>query len=129
MELKYRSEQPDETKLLEFYNRMGWNDFLKLDLHGIRRLIEGSYYMVSVYANETLIGNARIISDGVANAYLCGLGVLKPYRKQGVAAQLIQLLKEKLDADGLLGQFFCEENLRDYYEKRGAVPFAIGMKI
>lgn len=129
MDFIYVSEKPTAEELLGFYNQMGWNDFLGLDLAGMKRLIEGSYYMISAYSNEKLIGNARIISDGVTNAYLCGLGVLKPYRKQGVAAQMLQALKEKMDADGLHGQFFCEESLKEYYEKRGATQFAVGMKI
>lgn len=108
---------------------MGWNDFLGLDLVGIKRLIQGSYYMISAYSNGKLIGNARIISDGVTNAYLCGMGVLEPYRKQGVAAQMLKAIKEKIAADGLHGQFFCEESLKEYYEKRGAAYFAMGMKI
>lgn len=129
MDFIYVSEKPTAKELLGFYNQMGWNDFLGLDLAGMKRLIEGSYYMISAYSNEKLIGNARIISDGVTNAYLCGLGVLEPYRKQGVAAQMLQALKEKMDADGLHGQFFCEESLKEYYEKRGATQFAVGMKI
>lgn len=129
MDFIYVSEKPTAEELLGFYNQMGWNDFLGLNLVGMKRLIEGSYYMISAYSNEKLVGNARIISDGVTNAYLCGLGVLKPYRKQGVAAQMLQALKEKMDADGLHGQFFCEESLKEYYEKRGATQFAVGMKI
>lgn len=129
MDFIYVSEKPTAKELLGFYNQMGWNDFLGLDLVGMKRLIEGSYHMISAYSNEKLIGNARIISDGVTNAYLCGLGVLEPYRKQGVAAQMLQALKEKMDADGLHGQFFCEESLKEYYEKRGATQFAVGMKI
>lgn len=129
MDFIYVSEKPTAKELLGFYNQMGWNDFLGLNLVGMKRLIEGSYYMISAYSNEKLIGNARIISDGVTNAYLCGLGVLEPYRKQGVAAQMLQALKEKMDADGLHGQFFCEESLKEYYEKRGATQFAVGMKI
>lgn len=129
MEFIYASEKPVEKELLDFYNQMGWNDFLGLDLVGMKRLIAGSYYMISAYSSGKLIGNARIISDGVTNAYLCGLGVLEPYRKQGVAAQMIQALKEKINADGLHGQFFCEEPLKEYYEKRGATQFAVGMKI
>ena len=42
---------------------------------------------------------------------------------------MIQALKEKINADGLHGQFFCEETLKEYYEKRGATQFAVGMKI
>lgn len=129
MELIYVLEKPTTKELLDFYNQMGWNDFFGLDLAGMKRLIEGSYHMISVYSKEKLIGNARIISDGVTNAYLCGLGVLEPYRKHGVAAQMIQALKEKINADGLHGQFFCEESLKEYYEKIGATHFAAGMKI
>ena len=129
MEFIYVSEKPTAKELLDFYNQIGWNDFLGLDLVRMQCLIEGSYYMISAYSNKKLIGNARLISDGITNAYLCGLGVLESYRKQGVATQIFQILKEKIDADGLHGQFFCEESLKEYYEKKGATPFAVGMKI
>lgn len=35
MEFIYASEKPAEKELLDFYNQMGWNDFLGLDLVGM----------------------------------------------------------------------------------------------
>lgn len=129
MEIIYTSEKPAAKELLDFYNQMGWNDFLGLDLVGMECMIKGSYYMISAYSNKKLIGNARLISDGITNAYICGLGVAEAYRRHGIAAHMFQALKEKIDTDGLHGQFFCEESLKEYYQKRGAAQFAIGMRI
>ncbi len=115
----YTFEKPTEEALLNFYIQMGWNDFLKLDLLKMKALTEKSSCMAAVYSGNKLIANGRYISDEVTNAYLCGLGVLPAYRRQGIATEIFNMLRENVMNSGLHGQFFCEKNLQRFYEKRG----------
>lgn len=125
----YTFEKPAEEALLNFYIQMGWNDFLKLDSLKMKELIEKSSGMVTAYLNGNLIANGRYISDGVTNAYLCGLGVLQGHRRQGIATEIFNRLKEHIRNNGLHGQFFCEENLQPFYEKLGCQCFGLGMRV
>ncbi|MBO0812428.1 MAG: GNAT family N-acetyltransferase, partial [Microlunatus sp.] len=40
-------------------------------------------------ADGTVVGFAQVLSDGVVQAYLTLLGVLPPWRRQGIASRLV----------------------------------------
>ena len=61
-------------------------------------------------------------------AYLCGLGVSKTYRNQGICTEISRQLVDACKKNNLHIQFFCEKHLVPYYEKQGFVEFAVGMK-
>jgi len=90
--------------------------------------MQQSYLAIYVYSDKKLIATGRLISDGVTNAYMCGLGVLPEYRRQGISAEIIKRLKAHCKEHNLHMQFLCEENLVPYYNKLGFEKFAVGMK-
>jgi predicted GNAT family acetyltransferase len=45
---------------------------------------------------DRCIGMARLLSDGVCNAYLIDVWTFTPYRRQGIASQLVNLLAEQV---------------------------------
>lgn len=60
-----------------------------------------SAHVIFVYHENDIIGSARALSDGVCNAYLIDVWTYSPYRKQGVATQMIKLLKSKVTGQHL----------------------------
>lgn len=77
---------------------------------------ENSYATCIAYIDNRIVGTARVLSDGVCNAYIVDVWTFTPYRRQGIASKMISLLLEKL-----LGQHVCllTEDAVDFYEKLG----------
>ncbi len=128
MEIKYTVNLPTKKELFSLYECLGWNDFLQLSQEQLLKAIEQSWYSVYAYHQEKLIGTGRIISDGIINAYLCGLGVDPNYRNKGTGTEISKRLVEYCKSSNLHIQFFCEEKLLPYYENMGFEVFAIGMR-
>lgn len=126
--IRYSTEISDNHMLFELYERLNWNSFLKLNEEQLIVAMQQSWYTVYAFDNNFLIGTGRVISDGIINGYLCGLGVLPQYRKRGIGTEISRLLVEECQKNNLHIQFFCEEKLVTYYEKMGFKSFAIGMK-
>ncbi len=78
--------------------------------------------------DKKLVGTGRVISDGVINSYLCGLGIDPDHRNKGIGTKISQKLVEYCKERNLHIQLFCEEHLQKYYEKMGFEVFALGMK-
>ena len=114
--------------LYALYQRLGWAEFLQLDAGQLARAMAGSWYVVYVYDGDRLVGTGRVVSDGMINAYLCGLGVDPAYRNQGIGGRITEQLLRRCQQSKLHVQFFCEEDLLPFYEQRGLVKFAVGMK-
>lgn len=128
MEIQYESELPTAGEIYELYEHLQWNTFLGLSQEKLQKAMQQSYCAIYAYHEDQLIGTGRIISDGIINAYLCGLGVHPDYRGQGIGTAITQLLIEQCSNDNLHLQFFCEVELVPYYERLGFTVFAVGMK-
>lgn len=75
-----------------------------------------SHAFVIAYDGAQLIGTARMLSDGVCNAYIVDVWTLSAYRNQGIARQMMQLLEEKAP-----GQHIClwTDTAMNFYERIG----------
>ena len=128
MDLTYTAQLPTEADLHKFYEAL-WNDFLKLSPQQLLTAMKQSFYSIYVYAGGELVATGRVVSDGVINAYICGVGVLPEHRGKGIGTEIMDRLKAHCLSQGLHVQFFCEEELVPFYEKIGFAKFACGMKL
>jgi len=124
----FKSELPPEAELADFYEQMGWNAFLNITPSQLITAMCQSYFSIYVYDGNKLIATGRVVSDGVINAYICGLGVLPKYRRHGIGTEIMKKLTEHCTQQNLHVQFFCEDELLPYYQKNGFEKFAVGMK-
>lgn len=127
MEIRYDTELPTEDSIYELYENLDWNQYLQLNKEQLLTAMKQSWYAIYAYHDNRLIGTGRIVSDGMINAYLCGLGVHTDYRSNGIGSEIFRLLVEHCKKDNLHLQFFCEEELVPYYENRNFKVFAVGM--
>lgn len=128
MSIIYTGLIPNADDLYALYEIEGWNNFLKLQKEVLHQAMVQSWCVLSAYHENRLVGTARVISDGIINAYLCGLIVHPDYRNKGIGTELIQKLVDKCKKNNLHVQFFSEEKNSPYYEKQGFKRFAIGFK-
>ena len=58
----------------------------------LRRSFEQSQHVAFARDGDRVVGMARLLSDGVCNAYLVDVWTLSAYRRQGIASALVRLL-------------------------------------
>jgi len=90
----------------------------------LKTSFENSYATCIAYAEEQIIGTARVLSDGVCNAYIVDVWTLKSFRRQGIAKTMVQALLTQLQ-----GQHVClfTDNAVDFYKKLGFVEEPVGL--
>ena len=62
----------------------------------LRRSFEQSQHVAFARDEERVFGMARLLSDGVCNAYLLDVWTFSPYRRQGIASTLVRMLMEQV---------------------------------
>jgi len=67
----------------------------------LTKLIAGSHCFAIATLGETVIGMGRAISDGISDAYIQDVTVRADQRRRGVAGRILQLIIERLHADGI----------------------------
>src|ERR1700760_2710988 len=58
----------------------------------LRRSFEQSQHVAIARDGERVVGMARLLSDGVCNAYVLDVWTQSPYRRRGIASRLLELL-------------------------------------
>ncbi|HEY2074130.1 MAG TPA: GNAT family N-acetyltransferase [Gaiellaceae bacterium] len=67
--------------------------------NALRRSFEGSQHVAFARDGDHVVGMARMLSDGVCNAYVVDVWTHSAYRRQGIASTLMRML-----ADAVPGQ-------------------------
>ncbi|HEX7973919.1 MAG TPA: GNAT family N-acetyltransferase [Anaerolineales bacterium] len=86
---------------------------------------EASYGACIAYADGQIIGTARVLSDGVCNAYVVDVWTLSKYRKQGIARRMLDLLLEPLQGQHV---YLFTDDAEEFYIKLGFERRGIGME-
>ena len=91
----------------------------------LQKSFENSFAVCLAWSDGRVVGTARVLSDGVCNAYLVDVWTATPWRRQGVASQMLRLLLARLP-----GQHVClfTDDARALYEKLGFRPDTTGME-
>lgn len=82
----------------------------------LRRSFENSQHVAMAFDGDRCIGNGRLLSDGVGNAYVIDVWTLSAYRDRGIASRIMQLL-----LDAVPGQhvYLQTDDAVGFYEKLG----------
>jgi ribosomal protein S18 acetylase RimI-like enzyme len=62
----------------------------------LRRSFEQSQHVAFARDGERIVGMARLLSDGVSNAYLVDVWTASAYRRRGIASAMIRLLLDQV---------------------------------
>jgi ribosomal protein S18 acetylase RimI-like enzyme len=60
----------------------------------LRRSFAQSQHVAFAWDGDRVVGTARLLSDGVCNAYLVDVWTLSSHRRQGIASSMMQLLMD-----------------------------------
>jgi len=85
----------------------------------IESLIKGSYAFCIAIEKKSgkAIGMGRIISDGISDAYLQDIVILKKYRKQGIGKKLVKYLIDYCKSKGIIWLLLIAEPNQDSFYK------------
>jgi ribosomal protein S18 acetylase RimI-like enzyme len=62
----------------------------------LRRSFECSQHVALAWDGERIVGMARLLSDGVCNAYLLDVWTMSAYRRRGIGTSLVRLLIDRV---------------------------------
>ena len=117
------NESVSAKALSDLRESVGWNRMEE----EYRNPLMTSYYHISVYENDQLIGYIDCVSNGVTDAYIQDLMVHPEYQGKGVGTelmnQMITYLKEKRI---YMISVVYEESLKLFYEKFGFYQMLCG---
>ena len=88
----YREKLPARNAYHRLFETTGWNQSYQAEADALYKAISSSWYVMSAYDNDDLIGFGRVISDGVLYALICDLIVKPSYQGQGIGSAMLDRL-------------------------------------
>ena len=88
----YREKLPARTAYHQLFETTGWNLSYRADPDELYETISSSWYTLSAYDKDDLVGFGRVISDGVLYALICDLIVRPSFQGQGIGSTLLNKL-------------------------------------
>jgi ribosomal protein S18 acetylase RimI-like enzyme len=90
------------------------------------RSSRNSHIAIFCFDGDDIIGNGRVLSDGVCNAYIVDVWVRSSHRRRGIASAMMLRLLE-----GLQGQhvYLFTDDRMEFYESLGFCEQPFGMSI
>jgi ribosomal protein S18 acetylase RimI-like enzyme len=85
----------------------------------LRRSFEQSQHVALAVDGGRVVGMARLLSDGVCNAYLVDVWTLSAYRRQGIATAMIRSLADRVPGQHIGLQ---TDDAQSLYESLGFQP-------
>ena len=118
--------QADRESVKKLYQQAGW--WSKDDEPGdggawIDALVKGSFCFVGAFAGKEMIGMGRAVSDGVSDAYIQDVTVLREFRGRGLGARIMKkiILFLRSRNIGWIG-LVAEPGTQEFYEDLGYGP-------
>jgi len=123
IEIKIVKSWPQQ-EIVGLYKAGGWWKS-SYDSSKINDLIQGSFAFAVIIDKKTskAIGMGRIISDGVSDAYIQDLVILKKYRNLGIGKKLVKFLIDFCKSKKITWLALIAEPDQDkFYEPLGFKP-------
>lgn len=120
----YAVTEWDTEEIVHLYREAGWWDE-NYDAGNIPAIILGSHRFVVAVDERTgsAVGMGRTISDGVSDAYIQDLVVLRQYRRCRIGVEIVRHLIDLCAEDGIgwIG-LIAEPGSDPFYERIGFQP-------
>ncbi len=107
------------SDIKEIYRQAGWLKPYDTERR-ISDIVKKSYIFVCAFNSDEIVAMARVISDGVNDAYIQDLAVKKDMRNKGIASKIVLYIKRYLLKKGFkFIMLVSERGTEKFYIKNG----------
>jgi ribosomal protein S18 acetylase RimI-like enzyme len=122
MRISYKDTLPGKSQFFDLFESTGWNEKYQLDADQLHQALQHSWYSISAYDGDQLVGFGRAISDGMLHALIAEMIVLPSYQGKGIGNHILNKLVARCQSNGVRDvQLFCAKGKVGFYEKHGFV--------
>lgn len=120
MEIAYKNSLPESEEYFNLFETTGWNKDYQLSEEEVYQAIQNSWYFISAYEGEKLVGFGRMICDGIMHALILDMIVLPNYQGRGIGSAILHRLLQKCKRHKIRDvQLFSAKDKFGFYQKHG----------
>jgi GNAT superfamily N-acetyltransferase len=118
--IEYRQLKPPLHDYKSLFESTGWTSSIAISDDVLQKVIDNSWYWISAFDKERLVGVGRLLSDGALYALVCDIIVLPGYQGQGIGEVILKMLKDKCRKNGIQRVWlFAAQGRTRFYIRNG----------
>jgi len=120
IDFTYIFDKPNNRDFYNLFQTTGWYEGIYIDEYKIETILKNSWFMVSVYNKDQLIGFGRIISDLCLHALILDVIIIPEFQRKGIGTKIMDILLDKCLKEEIIDiQLFCAMGIEGFYKKLG----------
>jgi len=118
--ITFRETLPEIKDYWDLFQTTRWNEEYNFSIQELTIAIQNSWYSISLYDLNKLIGFGRVIADGVHHALILDLIIHPDYQNMGLGSRLLDRLICRCKDNQIRDiQLFAAKDKYAFYEKFG----------
>jgi N-acetylglutamate synthase-like GNAT family acetyltransferase len=119
-DITYKESPPTWQEYYQLFSSTGWVQVLKLSKNDLKKALDNTYYWITAYEDDQIVGIGRLLSDGALYALICDLIVIPNRQNEGIGSEILTRLINKCKALNLKRVWlFAAPDEARFYEKHG----------
>ncbi len=119
-DIVYKESPPIWQEYAQLISSTGWIPILRISEDDLKGVFDGTWYWVTAYQDESIVGIGRLLSDGVLYALVCDIIVMPDHQNRGLGSTILaKLVKKCQEADIKRVWLFAAPGKAGFYEKYG----------
>jgi GNAT superfamily N-acetyltransferase len=120
MSFNYEEIMPSKEQFFELMQTTNWQGIIELGSERVFEAINQSWYAISAFDKNQLIGYGRVISDGVYQSFICDLIVSPAYQNRGIGSTILKKLLFKCKSENIvMVHLFSAVGKSEFYKNYG----------
>ncbi len=121
--IQIKENNPNVEEFNQLYNAVGWDAY---ENHITQKALENTFYSVSIYEDDGIIGYGRMIGDTICFLYIQDVMVMPEYQGRQIGTMVMNKLLEKVkevkkENPNLRVYLGASKEREAFYEKFGFV--------
>ncbi|MCK5171233.1 MAG: GNAT family N-acetyltransferase [Bacteroidales bacterium] len=118
--MKYSEKLPTTEQFFDLFETTDWNTKYELTKEELFTALKNSWYSISVFDNEQLIGFGRIICDSIVHALILDVIIIPERQGEGIGKEIMEKLVSECKKHKIRDiQLFSAKDKAGFYEKLG----------
>ena len=120
--IRYSDRLPEIQAFFSLFETTGWNESYHASCEQLGTALANSWYTLSAYDGDRLVGFGRLVCDGTMHAMVFDLIVHPTHQNRGIGSEVLRRLVQVCREAGIRDvQLFSATGKAAFYEQLGFV--------
>ena len=107
-DIEYKTSPPTWHEYFQLFLSTGWIPVLKVSEDDLKKVFDNTWYWITAYKDQKIIGAGHLISDGALHALICDIIVMPDHQNKRIGSTILKQLVNKCQKTNIKGSGYLQ---------------------